>query len=395
MMLNTTMLIMKKSSFYAVNVVVVLRVTMGKLITPKFIWFLLILFTCTVCVFGFWHRTLNRFSSPEFYRDPQAIYEYFFADYQLSPVFRKQLLTELGLIANAFILKEKNGEDVATEAVITGTIAKRRLHSQEIQREIAQVRESLDYYHRLMKGTSHASAANAQDFRMAPSRGECLQFSEYIKQQSRLVADHDLPHSITTRTTQVIDISGNYFLKETPDIVMFGDSIAMASSERDWTQRLERLRGFQWVNGDIVFGHRDNSGGKCSIQGYWNHVGIYSASCDCLIDVWHDEGKSRAGGIRQSDFEFWAKSFDDIAVLRLESMSEEQRNTVIQFAREHLGEHYNLATYKLNSSGGWYCSKLVYHAFLQVGIDLDSGGGAVIFPDDMAVSQGIDALRCL
>ena len=55
------------------------------------------------------------------------------------------------------------------------------------------------------------------------------------------------------------------------------------------------------------------------------------------------------------------------------------------YGRAQVGKNYNWAFRKYNE-GAHYCSELVWQAYKALGTDLDSNGGFVVSPDDIARS---------
>jgi uncharacterized protein YycO len=149
-----------------------------------------------------------------------------------------------------------------------------------------------------------------------------------------------------------------------------------------------KLKSFGWRNGDIILGHRTEPGKGSSLQGYYNHVGIYDSRCDCIIDAMPE-------GVRSSNWGFWVKNFSDMVQLRFDHLKEAELEKAVEYARNRMGEPYSLLTYKKNEKGGWYCSKLIYMAYRKTGLELDIKKGVSILPDDIMLAAGEGNIQCL
>jgi uncharacterized protein YycO len=336
----------------------------------------------------------NQITSPHIYRNADAVYQYYFSKYDLCSLAKRQITTELKMIVNAVVLEEALGHDVTGMLLLSNEIARKKITSEAIQGELEQF-NSFILLNEALESTqldlqTAGSLVKAEEYSDC-----CAAFARYIQGQNELAQKYALPYRIPMSTLQVLDIRENRFLKveahhsenKKPDVLLSGNG-----EKRRVRTRLEQ---FPWESADIVLGHRGTDATQSAIQGYWDHVGIYNSDCVCIIDVRPSDDRNQIGGVRRSDFTFWAEQYSDIAVLRLKKIPIATRRSIEQRAAGKLGEPYNLSTHKMNPSGGWYCSKLVYYVYLQEGIDLDVGGGVSVFPDDIAISQGPDSLQCL
>lgn len=73
---------------------------------------------------------------------------------------------------------------------------------------------------------------------------------------------------------------------------------------------------------------------------------------------------------------------------------------IVQFARENLlGVPYRLTTgvlskkYNPNKIKGTQCAHLVWYAYKKFGVDLDSNGGLIVKPQDMALSDKVEVVQ--
>lgn len=328
-------------------------------------------------------------ASPSFYLDADRLYEHYFSGFNLGTVSREQIKTELKMVINAIALEKAQGGNMPDTLLVSDRIAVQKLSQADIRSEISHFDDFISPYEALDTGSQMSSNRPADEMEL----GSCAPFTAYIRDQSSLVEKFGLPYRIANSALQVMDIRENRFLKvgtemheKMYDLTRYGkDETAM---------RREQLENYKWQSADIVLGHTTTRDSQLSIQGYWNHAGIYSAGCDCIIDVWPADGNGFKGGVRQSSRAFWARHFSDIAIIHLKGIPLQTRRKIEETVFEKLGAPYNLATHKMNPDGGWYCSKLVYWAYLQEGIDLDPSGGISVLPDDIAMHDP-GALSCL
>jgi len=327
-----------------------------------------------------------RLTSANFYLNADEIFRHYFYKFGLSTIAKEQVLTELRMLVNALALERAQGKSLSSTLIIMDGIVRKKMASPSI---IAELNHFDDYLHpyaarEIAKQTALARHApvldiDSREFQQVP-------FAAYIRSQSDLVEKYHLPYRIPASASQVMDIQGNRFLKVDPS----PNSETNSSSVRKKSM-LAQLKRFRWENADILLGHAWGTGNEFSIQGYWNHIGIYDRDRDRIIDAWPNTEKA-PGGVMFTDKTSWAAHFDEIAVLRLGDIPLKTRKAVVRRAASKLGEPYRLSTYKLNPNGGWYCSKLIYYAYLQEGIDLDPNGGVAVMPDDIAISRGLKSL---
>jgi uncharacterized protein YycO len=331
---------------------------------------------------------------PFFYGDAQSVYDFYFSKYPLNTAAREQIMTELKMIVNAIALEKANGNDITATLLLSTQIAQQKISTETIRNEIKNLNDFIQPYETVELDKIKRQATGPNIFRPDGYNGNCASFVRYIQSQLSLVGTYALPYYIPNSTLQILDIRENRFLKvEVDKPEKKTDSSAHGDHER--AGMLKRLEQFRWQRADIVLGHRTVDATHFSIQGYWNHAGIYNSECACIIDVWNSDASDFSNGVRRSSFEFWAKYFSDIAVLRLNDIPDTTKQAIECHAAKKVGDPYSFSTHKMNPAGGWYCSKLVYHVYLQEGIDLDLGGGVIVLPDDIAISQGLDGLQCL
>jgi uncharacterized protein YycO len=120
--------------------------------------------------------------------------------------------------------------------------------------------------------------------------------------------------------------------------------------------------------GDIVFMEIDNY--YCKIPG-WDHCGIYVGNNEFI----HASGYLNC--VVKQNISFF-EQFDDVEIVygKVITSNEEQRINAINFAEGQIGKPYNARESKNPSfdSQAWYCSELVWAAYLNQEIDLDING---------------------
>ena len=325
------------------------------------------------------------------YLDVDGVYETYFGDFNLSGVAREQIKTELKMIVNAVAYERANGKDLAMMTFVSERIAKRKIAEPRIREEIMRMDEFL-HGHQEDEQQKQRLNASLQNSALERYTTDCTGFLDYIREQENLVETFGLPYAIPNSAIQVMDLRENRFLKVDPDK---SDKHDVSDTAAAAARRLALLKNVDWQSADIILGHAAGTNERFSVQGYWNHAGLYSAGHQRIVDVWPQEGMGDSGGVRTTGLAFWAEHFSEIAVIRLKEIPLSKRRAVEERIVRRVGEPYNLTTHKMNPEGGWYCSKLIYWGYLQEDIDLDSGGGVSVLPDDIAISQGSGALQCL
>lgn len=336
----------------------------------------------------------NALLESSIYVDVEKVYQHYFTDFNLTDLAEKQIKTELKMIANAVALERSNGGNFTPMLFISEQIAKRKIADESIRSEIRHVDDYIHPY-KESENRKHLRVATSPSISSALQTGtNCHQFIAYMRDQEMLVEQFHLPYQINNSAIQVMDLRENRFLKAHPDKPdkMYDPNRISASQ---LAKRRSQLETFAWQPADILLGHTQTEDAQLSIQGYWNHAGIYNSQCHCIIDAWPEDLPGFAGGVRKSSWEFLSSYFSEIAIVRLNTVPLFVRELIEEHAAQRVGESYNLTTHKMNHEGGWYCSKLVYWAYLQESIDLDSRGGVSVLPDDIAMFDHLNKLECL
>lgn len=98
-------------------------------------------------------------------------------------------------------------------------------------------------------------------------------------------------------------------------------------------------------------------------------------------------------------FEEW-ENFPCVAVLRAKNLSSGERKKIAEFAEDNLtGIKYSLFADAFKSPNienlpeTTHCANLVWYAFMQFGIDIDSDGGTVVTPNDILNSDNLEIVQ--
>jgi len=300
----------------------------------------------------------------------QTVYDRYFAKYGFPPHMKNEITRELKLVIN-FIHYCKNSEkkDYVSLMRFLKEYSSRPFLTSMLQSEAEH-------------GGGSAARAGQNERSERDRREYCQGFTVFLDAQKKLADRYSLPYRVPGASLSYIDIAESIHAKDfdTPDSEH--PKSALSAS------RASRLKSIGWKNGDLLLAHRAEPGKGSSLQGYYNHIGIYDAECDCIIDA-------MPGGVRRSSWEFWIENFSDMARLRFDNLNEEKIEKAVDYARKHIGEPYSLLTYKENEKSGWYCSKLVYKAYKQAGLVLDIKGGVSILPDDIIIGADKVNIRCI
>lgn len=94
------------------------------------------------------------------------------------------------------------------------------------------------------------------------------------------------------------------------------------------------------------------------------------------------------------------KHFPAVAVLRPKNLSEEKIEKIVSYAKDNLYDvKYSLFAGVLGKTTGengevlkTHCSHLVWHAYKNEGINIDSNGGVFVLPDDFLKSEELEVI---
>jgi hypothetical protein len=146
--------------------------------------------------------------------------------------------------------------------------------------------------------------------------------------------------------------------------------------------------------GDVIVVRGFSGLTDTAIPGYWTHSAIFdrekyltqpyfllSASADT------DQGSMKVGYERIEKY----KLENEIAVVRLKDATYEKARAAIDYGDQFLGRKFNFfATRKGDDQ--WYCSKVVYRAWLSQGINLEAKalpGDTHVTPTDLYNSPNV------
>jgi uncharacterized protein YycO len=139
------------------------------------------------------------------------------------------------------------------------------------------------------------------------------------------------------------------------------------------------------TKGDVLLSRNLESLGALGYRGYyWTHAGIYDGE-GYVIEATLKTGVAR---VPVSTWDSPAKT--DVAILRVCTATEAQIARALAFARKQADNRRPYQDWRLfwdysaSSEEAWYCSELVWAAYLNAGIDLVPAPGTLgITPTDI------------
>lgn len=122
--------------------------------------------------------------------------------------------------------------------------------------------------------------------------------------------------------------------------------------------------------GDIILTNEAIANSQAIIPGYWDHSAIYVGN-SLLIEAWGE-------GVRARPVEITLTA-SAAAIYRVDT-TDEAKLAAVDFAIHQLGKPYDIGLAfwpgtKNENSTAWYCSELVWAAYLHQGIDTDDTPG--------------------
>jgi uncharacterized protein YycO len=138
--------------------------------------------------------------------------------------------------------------------------------------------------------------------------------------------------------------------------------------------------------GDLLFVDIYNG---WSQGGYWDHVAIYlEEPYPCVVEATYNLGISQTALA-----EFLARDLPaEVSVRRLKNIvkREEVLPLVVEYALAQVGRPFDYAAtatipLKINENN-LHCAEVAWRSYLAAGVDLDSDGGLLVFPDDIYFS---------
>ena len=297
-----------------------------------------------------------------------GVYNKYLSHYGESLQVKQEFMPELELILNHIYYKKAQGEDYVDLLLFLRSYISQPSSQSTLQHEI-------DFLRQHKKGSVNES--NIKPRRSTDYTRYSAPFQAFLQRQKQIVIENKLPYNNQNSAIAFLNIQDSSFEKS----LLTDLNTSPSTKKQSIKDTYDALEQFDWHNIDIIVAHSDELGN--APQGYYNHVGLYSKRSHTIIEA-------VSAGVRESTWDYWAKNFSDFSILRFHSLEKVEEEKVEQFALSKLGEPFSLITHKENMKSGWYCSKFVYLAFLEIGVDLDIKNGVTIFPDDIVLgfSQG-------
>lgn len=130
--------------------------------------------------------------------------------------------------------------------------------------------------------------------------------------------------------------------------------------------------------GDIIVGGYP----QCA-YGRFSHAGIYIGDGQ-VIESYVDLGVTI-----QPVEHYW--TYSEVSLLRIKA-SPEQKAQAVKYARDQLGDLFYPVAFK-SGERIWNCSKFVWQAYMQQGIDLEAGEDIWLSPDSFYQSRWAEIIR--
>ncbi len=322
----------------------------------------------------------------QFQRVPDAndIYDNYFSQYHFTEEAKHELMAELKLIVNYLSYEKSKGNDYQKEISFLQDYTKQKISSDQFLDEVLS----------LKKSCSPSELTKVSRPNLSDTSSYCAGFSSFLATQREIIQLYRLPYTVDNSALQILDISASVSAKDTLyDTVLPDKSPGKTMLIK---QQLNTLHSFNWQSADILLAHLTTASHDAAIQGYYNHSGIYSEACECIVDAAPPIGSINfQGGVRKSDWKYWEENYSDFVILRFPQLPASKKKQIEAYALSKLDAPYNLMTYKKSEESGWYCSKLIYMSYLNAGINLDNKNGVSIFPDDLAMGFSSGTFFCL
>jgi uncharacterized protein YycO len=138
--------------------------------------------------------------------------------------------------------------------------------------------------------------------------------------------------------------------------------------------------------GDLLFVDIYNG---WSQGGYWDHVAVYVEDpYPSVVEATYNLGISQTGLV-----EFVARDLPaEVSVRRLKSIPnrDDVIRAVVEYALAQVGRPFDYAAtatipLKINENN-LHCAELAWRSYMAAGVDLDSDGGLLVYPDDIYFS---------
>ncbi len=142
--------------------------------------------------------------------------------------------------------------------------------------------------------------------------------------------------------------------------------------------------------GDILF--VDLYNGWCQ-SGYWDHMGIYSEDpYPGIVDATFNGGIMYTPLIAYLERDLPA----EVSVRRLRNIPDREEivRVAVEYALAQIGrpfDHTYISTFPLKiNEKNLHCAEMTWRSYKAGGIDLDSNGGLLVYPDDIYFSPKLE-----
>jgi uncharacterized protein YycO len=123
--------------------------------------------------------------------------------------------------------------------------------------------------------------------------------------------------------------------------------------------------------------------------GYWDHAAVYVEDpYPSVVEATYNLGISQTPLV-----EFLARDLPaEVSVRRLKDIRgrDEILRIVVEYALAHVGRPFDYsatATLPLKvNENNLHCAEVAWRSYMAAGVDLDSNGGLLVFPDDIYFS---------
>ena len=131
-----------------------------------------------------------------------------------------------------------------------------------------------------------------------------------------------------------------------------------------------------------------------SQAGYWDHIAVYvGGPYPSVVEATYNAGVTLTGLEA-----FLARDLPaEVSVRRLRATAgrQEAMDAAVQYALDQVGRAFDYtatATLPLKiNAGNLHCAEVAWRAYLAGGLDLDSNGGLLVYPDDIYFSPELAA----
>lgn len=208
-----------------------------------------------------------------------------------------------------------------------------------------------------------------EDFLMRSS--DLKTYSQQIRDLNQPIIDKLPEDERQDATRNVLEVIADLNREEIDAITeMKKDSLVPNSvnytARADWTNYGDIL-----ISMDKTFSWRWPKTGGVYVEWNHGHAGIADFTTNYVIEVHPDFGVASKNRYKS----FWAKYNTD--ELYVGGATQAKYKTAVNYARQQIGKPYAIKT-TLSSTNAWYCSKLVYKAWLAAGYNV--GNAKTSFP---------------